>query len=828
MVPAGKREVGRAAAAPKPEAYPRDRQEALGARTIDRLSAALERDPSGLTLRSDPEGLAPERLLVFDVLGDVGGFARAARDVGLDLVDEVELEPDEEDFRTIRYLLVPDTKALKKLVGLWRTWREQGELPRGFAPWRKVFERLRDLRPWGPQDRIEEMDAAILSEAIEDLPDSARLSVEIELVFLASEAAAIAQESRLTTALVGRGGEILDRARRPEFVYHALLVALPVGEIRTLIDRTPDGIAGLDEVMHVRPQSLVTEVDTADVEPGFPISHEGDLAQPILAVLDGVPVARHPRLAAHLVVEDRFDLEPRTTVEERVHGTAMASLVIHGDLNRQEEPLPRRVHFVPVLGERDGVPADRLVIDVVYQAVVGMLRGAESTAPEVIIVNHSLGNSRRTFQGLVSPWARLIDHLSFEFGLVIVVSAGNHGTPFEIPAFSSFREFETAPPDARATGVAAALAQSVRNRRLLSPAESVNALTIGAANADAIPPDQRYPAYAVDPYPAHRTANPSSALGPGFINSVKPEIMMPGGREHLRINSTPDPLIVEPVKSSRAGGLLVAAPPRAGMEFPTGYSGATSGAAALASRLCHRIHDALEEAYGEAFLSIPRHQRAALLKALAVHTARWPAETYELLTATLPKDSHHAHVKDQVRRFIGFGLVDSEAAVACATDRATFWATGTVGREQRVEIAMPVPQAIASQALPHTLSATLAWLTPTGPGRSAYRSARLEILDPAEIASLRVTAAKEQPDKNQTARGTVFTRIWAGDRAPVVTGPDDVVRFSVQRKPDAGTPVDAPIPFGVAITLTMPGVAQIYEQCRQALAQRVGARVPVP
>lgn len=141
---------------------------------------------------------------------------------------------------------------------------------------------------------------------------------------------------------------------------------------------------------------------------------------------------------------------------------------------------------------------------------------------------------------------------------------------------------------------------------------------------------------------------------------------------------------------------------------------------------------------------------------------------------------------------------------------------------------MPVPRAIASQALPHTLSATLAWLTPTGPGRSAYRSARLEILDPAEIASLRVKPAGDQPDKNQTARGTVFTRIWAGDGAPVVTGPDDVVRFSVQRKPDAGTPVDEPIPFGVAITLAMPGVAQIYEQCRQALAQRVGARVPVP
>jgi hypothetical protein len=43
------------------------------------------------------------------------------------------------------------------------------------------------------------------------------------------------------------------------------------------------------------------------------------------------------------------------------------------------------------------------------------------------------------------------------------------------------------------------------------------------------------------------------------------------------------------------------------------YTGGTSAAAALTSRLAHRIHDALEDVYREAFLDLPHHQRAVLM-----------------------------------------------------------------------------------------------------------------------------------------------------------------------------------------------------------------------
>jgi hypothetical protein len=40
------------------------------------------------------------------------------------------------------------------------------------------------------------------------------------------------------------------------------------------------------------------------------------------------------------------------------------------------------------------------------------------------------------------------------------------------------------------------------------------------------------------------------------------------------------------------------------------------------------------------------------------------------------------------------------------------------------------------------------------------------------------------------------------------------IALTVQRDPDQGTAIDEPIPFGLAVTLSMPGVVEIYEQVR--------------
>ena len=618
---------------------------------------------------------------------------------------------------------------------------------------------------------------------------------------------------------------MVSRARIKEIGYHACLVDLPVSEVRTILDR--QGVATVESVMHIRPQSMATKLETGDAEPIDGVPQIDALGVPILALLDGVPVANHPLLARHLSVDDPFGLESLTAVADRKHGTAMASLIVHGDRNRGGSPLPRKIHVLPVMmaepGHDEIFLCVCLIVDVIYQAVRSMRVGAEASAPEVLIVNLSLGNPRQPFHRVLSAWAKLLDRLAYEYGILFVVSAGNVLDAFDVPAFATRTSFEDAAPDPRARAVLATVGGLMAQRRLFSPAETVNGVTVGACNQDDVPPAHRATArIAVEAYSDFQMANPSSALGPGYGAAVKPDLLMPGSRERLLIQgNTGGVLRVKPSGPSRAAGLRVAAPPRSSDEQFEYYTNGTSAAAALASRTCHRIHDALEAAYGNAFVSLTHRQRAVLIKALLAHTAEWPQATAALIREMLgPADGRqHVRQKDNIRRFLGYGIVDAEAATACAADRATFWATGEIAENQVMHIPIPIPLAMANKPLPHALVATTAWFTPTKPGNRRYRAVRLKLLKPDTLGSLGFDKSfPDQPDHNQVNRGTLCHQRWYGEK--VASVPDGLeIALHLQREPDqAGMVIDDPIPFAVAVTLTMPGVLEIYDQVRQRLA----------
>ncbi|TIP75574.1 MAG: hypothetical protein E5X63_42735, partial [Mesorhizobium sp.] len=177
------------------------------------MAQVLQRDPTGLSLRADPSALAPERLLVFEVKGDVANFARAVSRVpGLELIDEEEL-PSDEDKAPFAYLLVPDLVALRQILSLWQTWLSVGELPDGYAPWRDVFGCLRDLRVWGPADRVQPLDVEILEEEIEGRDDEELVSLEFELIYRGAVAVGAAAESAVVQSIAQAGGNVIHRAR---------------------------------------------------------------------------------------------------------------------------------------------------------------------------------------------------------------------------------------------------------------------------------------------------------------------------------------------------------------------------------------------------------------------------------------------------------------------------------------------------------------------------------------------------------------------------------------------------------------------------------------
>lgn len=327
----------------------------------------LARDPNALELRADPAALAPECLLVFEIRAAINTFsATVARIQGLELIDEEELESDEADSNPVAYLMVPDSRALQNILSLWNRWNSGQELPEGFTPWRDVFACLRELRRWGPNDRVQPRDSDILSEEIAGQPHDRLIRLEVELVFRTDHQRAQSCEDDVIQAIINSGGRAVSRARIPEIAYHAILADLSVAAVSRVIERRQDSIAGLEAVMHIRPQSLATSVDVDEPSPCAVRGVANPAPDPILALIDGVPVANHPLIAPHIVVDDVFELERSALVSQRVHGTAMASLIINGDRNAQQQTLPRKIHVLPVLGGGDGFPPDRLIIDLIY------------------------------------------------------------------------------------------------------------------------------------------------------------------------------------------------------------------------------------------------------------------------------------------------------------------------------------------------------------------------------------------------------------------------------------------------------------------------------
>lgn len=596
------RRPGKADPRPRPGPFGKATQRALFGPKFNRLAQVLARDDTGLALRADPTAMAPERLLVFEVRGPVTDFTKAvARVEGLELIDEEELGVSTEGETPTAYLLVPDVRALKEIESLWRRWNRGDDMPRGFAPWRHVFNTLKDLRTWGPQDRVADEERETIATDLLGRAEDERVRLEVELVYRSGEEQGRRAEVQLEQAINSQAGRVVSRCRIDEIGYHALLADYSVRIARQIVDRSPASIAGLDLVMHIRPQSMATAIVVGDVDGAGtrPVGMPSALP-PILALLDGVPIARHSLIERFATVDDQFGLEPSTPVQGRRHGTAMASLVIHGDRNRREQALPRRIHCVPVLGQNDRFPDDRLIIDLIYRAVLSIK--AERTAPDVLIISLSLGNRRKPFHGRLSPWARLLDQLAHRFGILFVVSAGNYGETFPVRGFGNSTELQDSAPRRRTEEIIKALEEIKAQRRLLSPSESVNALTIGSCNTDAVSDiDRRRARTVVDPFSDVSMSNPSSALGPGFAGSVKPDLLMPGSREHITPVVSGHSLLVRPSHASAAHGLKVAAPPRGGIENAEGFTDGTSAACALAARGCHQIHDALEAAYGAQF-----------------------------------------------------------------------------------------------------------------------------------------------------------------------------------------------------------------------------------
>ena len=830
---------------------PRRQRERLGP-GFKRLQTVLASDEEGLSLRADPSSIAPERAIVFEVAGSISDFHQlVTRTRGLEFLadEETTFEPDDDFFEvdTRRgrkgqpredrlvsgrlYLAMPDVRALRELLQLWDRWQSERALPHGHTRWRDIFANLRNVRPWGPVDRITDETIEFWREDLE-AESSEPLRIEAELWFYDGAARRAAAHRRTGEAVAVAGGSIIDHAIIEEIRYDAVLVELPGAEVERLVAREEIHLAICDDLMFLRPQSSLDVPERGDeTESGAALAAEPpDDRPPIAALLDGVPVQNHQLLEGRLDVDDPDDLEAMSILSEREHGTAMASLILHGDRNLGEPPIARRLHLHPVLyapgnGGPEEPRRDRLLVDVIHRAIGRMKEGdgeGGATAPEVFLVNLSLGDPRRPFSGPMSPWAKLLDYLAEHYGILFLVSAGNVTLPLPSREFTDWTSFEDADPEDRERTVLQALADNRAYRTLLSPAEALNVLTVGASHEDAL--DGPRGAGAVDPYTDDDLPNVSSAQGLGHRRVIKPDIHMPGGREQVRFQASRKTLIVVP--GGRFG--LGAAAPSADGERDREYrSAGTSAATALTTRAAHRIFDVLMDTDGGSLHGdLDPQYYAVVTKAVLVHRAKWGSRADFLDRIYGPQgQGQHLARRDNIARFLGYGFPDIEEAMSCTPCRATLLGYGTISPREANVHRIPLPPSLERATEPRKVAVTVAWLSPVNPRHQTYRRAKLEVGTVTKLeAAVGVKRSSAQPPHTSAPRGAVFHEIYEGEKA-VSFVDDEHVLLSIFCREQAGA-LDQRIRYGVAVTIEAGEGIAVYDEIRTRLGIPVGARTP--
>lgn len=808
-------------------------------------------------------GLEPEMALVIEIVGRLDDFKQAIETVGLEWLGETELdeleaeddgfyELDEAGKRTGKplsgrmFLAMSNVAGLQEILRLWNIWKSSQNLPTGKAKWKTVFEQLVTLRRWGIEETL--FETGMINrwkELIVPLQPDQKITFQVDLFYRKDIKKRRRSEEVIKNLLTNLGGSYSSKIDMPEIAFHAIKAELPSQTITTLLEKISAPNTDVDfelfkfpGIMYFRPtgQSLASS-EEGEGQPGtFPPGESN--FEPIAALLDGAPLSKHEALIDRIEIDDAFNLESAYGIGERKHGTAMASLILHGDRSSPNTTtLSRKLYCIPVMEPDRQHPngdehmADDIFFeDRIYLAVKRMFEGYGDVPPQarsVKVINLSIGDSAREFIHTPSPWARLLDWLSYKYRVIFCVSAGNYCDNIDLGL--NQQQFSALPDSEKIRISIASISRNLSSRRLLSPAEAINAITVGSIHTDDSGDNYRKTSQRVDILPSKSLFSPAMRLGFGFRRSIKPEILMPGGRQLYQAPMQNASHLYRIDKSIAEPGQKVAVDSREqGMLSSESFWRGTSNATALATRCAVRIYDMLDSLRSSEREDIPESLMSVLMKTLLVHGAKQDENGKKYLEYALKDDSNSRQFKQVIARYLGYGAVDIERVLSCTAQRATVLGCGEIHENEVHEYAFPVPIGFSAQRLWRRLVVTLAWLTPINTDHRNLREAKL-ILEPGgeNWANQVLKLARQDGHHTQVGRGTVQHEVLEGNSRIQAFEEGERILIRVTCKRDATTHLEEIIPYGLAVTLESKEDIPIYQEIRARIkpAVRIAPRI---
>lgn len=738
-------------------------------------------------------------------------------------------------------MLASNRTATDRLLSLWKKYRSNEKIDRGLGIFKELFPYLITLRHWDVKDRL--IETGILDAWREEYEvkegTNSYMDFEIELHPRKNKEVRERNEFSIKQAIENEGGSIGQTFYGENIAFHAIKARLPVDIIERVLqtcnleeheifgDAYPHVFKN-QGVKYFRP--IGQHID-ADIEHEVPSrwKPEKELEPidrnktPVLALLDGAPLLRH------IVLDDRVeffdpdrymsDYEP----SKQKHGTAMASLMCHGDLTSIDNKitsLNRRIYARPVMkpdqGGSEKIPSDLFQEDIIERSVREIFEGDNPELSNIRVVNLSIGNIDQYFLIEMSPWAKLLDWLSFKYNVLFIVSAGNYRDSIQLE--DDYGQNILLPAEVnrnRRERFIKSIDKNQRNHRLFSPAESINALTVGALQGDASGNLQN--SANIDPIEDMTLPTPYSRVGPGYRNAIKPDIFTWGGR--LLYGQDPiDANKFDPVFNFDPPGIQTASPgSMPDLLDSISYGAGTSHAAAIVSHGAGHIFEMLEDLRNENQGILSSDLDAILIKALLVHSATQgsSSDVYECLRNSTNKSKLTRYLS----RYLGYGAISIERVLECTRTRATAISCGQIEDEQRHRFHFPIP--INSSIQDYLkLTITLAWFSPINPYHAGHRRAKLRF----ESDELKGDNGHKrlEADWQQVRKGTVQHEIFQLNENNLS---ENALDLYIQCDDDAGTVEDA-IPYGFAVTLEVAEKENIdlYQEVKEKIRPPIEVR----
>lgn len=428
---------------------------------------------------------------------------------------------------------------------------------------------------------------------------------------------------------------------------------------------------------------------------------------PLATILDSGVFTANPLLKNVVVAEEDFDMTEQTTTDINGHGTAVAGIVVYGDFNsamasRIFKPLVRICNG-KIMHNRYGNPYFREDVrpeKLVKDAITYFYENYGCR-----IFNLSAGNSDSLYNGgRQFPWASMLDDLSRELDIVIIVSAGNVSCP-EIKEFSSRDE----------------LMEKVRDQlfdpehRLIDPATSALSITVGSIARNSEPSIKHIAG--ITPIATGLKDYPSvfTRIGKGINKSIKPDFVDYGGNYSLKqiyrgksCWHKQDINLMEPTLHHTTDKIF------------KGYCG-TSFSAPHVTHIAARLERALEN-------QLKVRPSANLIRAMLANSAKCSKEmcVWGMASSDIHYTGQDNPKRERVMRLYGYGKV-SEQLLESTDNSVTLFAEDRLPLRDFHLYKIPVPQKFLKVKADKSITVSLAYNPFTQMNRKEYLANNLWI-----------------------------------------------------------------------------------------------------